>query len=198
MFVRNTIHHSMRRSQPPVVLACLLLTAVLFVSGNVIAQSGNSSNFDATLSQARALLKSSVWYNRYDDALRDSVNLAIEAAQTAEAHWGQQDIRYRRAISVYALAMSQHTLGLISRAEADAVQSAQQVASMTSEAGSIAMNETRDGELAMMATLLRARLARVTGDEAASKETYDFVIQSLESMMATDHPILVAVKAERG
>ncbi len=194
----NMNRHLQRRLYAPQLLTCILFLTALFASGLAKAQSGDESEYKEALNQARDLIQSLVWNNQYGKGLRDSVNFALTAAETAKASWGEQDTRYRRAISVYGVAMSQHLLGLISMSDGDTAKSAELVAAMTTEAGSIAVHETQDGEVAMMATLIKARLERLTGDHKEALKLYDFVVHKLESMVAADHPILVAVKAERG
>lgn len=180
------------------IFSYMLMYLVLFMPGMAISEGNNTAKFDTTLNEARSLLRQAVWNNQYNDSLRKSVDLTLAAQDLAKANWGERDDRFLQAISVHAIAMSQHTLGIISRSDGNVAKSVKLVESLTTEAGSIARTQTQDGELLMMATLIKARLARLTNKPEKAMQLYGFVVQTLESMMAADHPILIAVKAERG
>ena len=181
-----------RRHLAFAIIACSLLTA-----GFAHAQEMASGEFDAVMNEAFALAQSAIWYNKNDESVRDSANLALKASNIAKANWGEQDMRFLRAISVFSISMCQNTLGIIANAQGDTAEMIASVETMITEAGSIARTQTQDGEVMMMATLIKARLARVRGDSVLATQLYDLVVQTLEGIMTPENPILAAVLAER-
>ena len=162
------------------------------------AQEPVAQDYDVQIEEALELVRSAIWYNSADGKGADGASLAMKASNVAKAKWGTQDKRFLRAMSIFSLGMSQNLIDVILKAKGDTTKMIESADELSKEAGLIAMNQTNDGEVALLATLVRARLAKIKKDPASAAEMYDFLVESLGEIMPPENPIFIAVKAERG
>ncbi len=140
-----------------------------------------------------------IWYNDRELAnSNDCVNAAMNAQQLADKAWGTYDNRYWHAVSLFAICTAHQFMNVVRNASKTDPndKSVKMADKMSSEAGSIAYNRTKQNEVLLMAMLNQARIARFRGDQKTAEKFFDNALQALQAL-GEDSPIVKALSAER-